>query len=412
MANVVTQWRTGYTPGDWLALAGPTTLVVLDPAGAELGDVEMLWADVVAAATAGEVVARVARLDRGRAQSLLVVFWDSDGLRTLTRGDVTLVDTVDGQTVAGATDELITWHEQGLGRVRDVTVQLGGPAVPGPVLPLVVGAARVSGLRLDARAEAVVTSPQGAPGIFGVVDDRAGSAPAPAVEPDDGTAPLPPGVPDPEAHSSVDGEETEDTGPLDLDAPTLRTSPDLAREEMENGATELMPAQAEDATALAPAQPPATGPTVPAALCSAGHPNPPYAEGCWVCGAAVPPQEPRSVPRPVLGRLRVPDGSALDLDRPVVIGRAPSAAGVPGEQPRLLAVPSPSHDISRTHVLVAPEGWQILVTDLGSTNGTTVVTPGPGVDRVALQPGQALSVAVGTLVELGDGVAVLIDAAQ
>ncbi len=123
----------------------------------------------------------------------------------------------------------------------------------------------------------------------------------------------------------------------------------------------------------------------------------------------LPPPEP--VGPPVLARLRAPDGSSVDLDRPVLIGRAPSAAGFENSQPHLLTVLSPSQDISRTHVLVAPDGDVIVVTDLHSTNGTTVVRPGPGVEREALPSGQSVGVEVGTVLELGDEVAILVDAA-
>ena len=75
----------------------------------------------------------------------------------------------------------------------------------------------------------------------------------------------------------------------------------------------------------------------------------------------------------------------------------------------LLTVTSPSHDISRTHLLVSPDDWEIRLTDLHSTNGTIIVRPGPGVERLQLQPGEPYAVVAGTVVELGDGVAVLVD---
>ena len=123
----------------------------------------------------------------------------------------------------------------------------------------------------------------------------------------------------------------------------------------------------------------------------------------------LPPPEPEGPA--AIARLRAPDGSTVDLDRPVLIGRAPSDAGFENSQPHLLTVLSPSQDISRTHVLVAPEGDVIVVTDLHSTNGTTVVRPGPGVEREALPSGQSVGVEVGTVLELGDEVAILVDAA-
>ena len=76
-----------------------------------------------------------------------------------------------------------------------------------------------------------------------------------------------------------------------------------------------------------------------------------------------------------------------------------------------MTVPSPNHDISRAHLEVAPDGWQIVVTDLNSTNGTILVRPGGG-DRQQLAPGKPVPVQVGSVIELGDGVSVLIDFPQ
>jgi hypothetical protein len=203
------------------------------------------------------------------------------------------------------------------------------------------------------------------------------------------------------------------------DGLTQRTSPptveevvDPARYEMENGDTELMapsPAQpiSDELVASAPGRP--GTPLVQAAICLSGHPNPPYAERCALCGAPVPPQSTQLVPRPILGILRSPDGASTPIDRPILVGRAPVQRDDLTEVPELMRVPSPGQDISRTHLMVSPDEWEILLTDLHSTNGTVIVRPGPGVDRLRLQPGEPMAVAVGTVVELGDGVAVLVD---
>jgi pSer/pThr/pTyr-binding forkhead associated (FHA) protein len=77
----------------------------------------------------------------------------------------------------------------------------------------------------------------------------------------------------------------------------------------------------------------------------------------------------------------------------------------------LLTVPSPSHDISRTHLEVVPDGWRILVRDLHSTNGTVLLAP-DGVTRRPLPPGESVPVPLGSVLELADGIAVLLDLAQ
>jgi len=76
-----------------------------------------------------------------------------------------------------------------------------------------------------------------------------------------------------------------------------------------------------------------------------------------------------------------------------------------------MTVPSANHDISRTHLEVAPAGWQIVVTDLNSTNGTVLVRHG-AVDRQQLAPGEPVPAQLGSVIELGDGVSVLIDFPQ
>jgi hypothetical protein len=72
-----------------------------------------------------------------------------------------------------------------------------------------------------------------------------------------------------------------------------------------------------------------------------------------------------------------------------------------------MAVHSPGHDISRTHVEVAPEGWQVVATDLNSTNGTVLIRPG-GYERQQLAPGDQVPVQPGSVLELGNGVAITV----
>jgi hypothetical protein len=116
--------------------------------------------------------------------------------------------------------------------------------------------------------------------------------------------------------------------------------------------------------------------------------------------------------RPALGsaapavapaRMVLSTGVVVDLDRAVLVGRAPQVARVTNrELPRLVTVPSPQQDISRTHAEVRAEGDVVLVTDLDSTNGVHVARPGQGARR--LHPGEPSVVDPGEVVDLGDGV--------
>ncbi|GMA91717.1 FHA domain-containing protein [Homoserinibacter gongjuensis] len=72
----------------------------------------------------------------------------------------------------------------------------------------------------------------------------------------------------------------------------------------------------------------------------------------------------------------LPTGAREPLEEALVLGRSPSVSGVPGGQlPRLVTLSSGDQDISRSHVRIALEGGTVVVTDLHSRNGTTIVLP-------------------------------------
>jgi hypothetical protein len=156
-----------------------------------------------------------------------------------------------------------------------------------------------------------------------------------------------------------------------------------------------------------PAEPPPG--SVLAVLCPVGHPNAPHTLACRLCGQLIGRPEPVPVPRPVLARIRLTTGEVVDVDRPVVIGRAPYASSVAAsDPPRLVTVPSPNQDISRAHAQIRAADWQLVVSDLHSTNGTTVRPPGRAPQR--LHPGQEMVVEPGWAVDLGDGVSFVVEA--
>ncbi|MEK8225706.1 FHA domain-containing protein [Oerskovia sp. M15] len=98
------------------------------------------------------------------------------------------------------------------------------------------------------------------------------------------------------------------------------------------------------------------------------------------------PGDAHLVTRPSLGRLTLSNGQVVELDRPVVLGRRPrTTRAQSNDLPRLVAVPSPEQDISRSHVEIQLEGWHVLVCDLNTTNGTTLHRPGQPPRR--LHPG-------------------------
>ncbi len=135
-----------------------------------------------------------------------------------------------------------------------------------------------------------------------------------------------------------------------------------------------------------------------------GHEPTPYAPP----GIPGQPQAPSVVSRPV-ARLVLSTGESVEVDRAVIIGRAPEARRFPStEQPRLVTVASPQQEISSTHLEIRPgsgaDHGSAVATDLGSTNGTVLVQPGlPPED---LQAGIATQLIPGAIIDLGDGVTI------
>jgi len=138
---------------------------------------------------------------------------------------------------------------------------------------------------------------------------------------------------------------------------------------------------------------------VVAAKCPSGHLTPAYAGRCRVCGQPLPPQQPFEAPRPSLGTLRLSNGDLVPLERGVIMGRNPHLPpGYTGEQPNLIKLADPEKDISSQHLEVSLDFWHVLVTDLGSTNGTEVVLPGQ--PPVRLTPNDPMMIEPGTRVIL------------
>jgi hypothetical protein len=138
-------------------------------------------------------------------------------------------------------------------------------------------------------------------------------------------------------------------------------------------------AEADQGTGAAPAAPP-DAPTrsseVRAVRCPDGHANPPTATTCRLCRCEITDPTVVVVPRPVVARLVFGSGLVVDVDRPQLVGRRPTTPPEADEIPNLVTIPSPDGDLSRAHTAVRLEGWDVLVEDVGSTNGTEVRLPG------------------------------------
>lgn len=143
------------------------------------------------------------------------------------------------------------------------------------------------------------------------------------------------------------------------------------------------------------------GPTVLAISCPAGHITSPYLERCRVCDAVVDTSTPREISRPTLGVLVLPTGEKVTLDRDVILGRAPHAKQVDAAtKPHEIKLADPG--VSRSHVQITLNGWDVVARDLGSSNGTELVLPGG--KPLKLRPDEDYLVEPGSSIVLAEDV--------
>lgn len=140
---------------------------------------------------------------------------------------------------------------------------------------------------------------------------------------------------------------------------------------------------------------------VDAKVCVNGHANAPTAATCAVCAELLSPGAHTvvHVPRPSLGRLLLDDGELVPLDQELLVGRNPDVDRDPARA-GLRRVRTLGEKVSRSHLEVRFQGWDVLVADLGSTNGTFVVAHAGG-EVVALEPGRPQLIDPGAVVYFG-----------
>jgi hypothetical protein len=141
-----------------------------------------------------------------------------------------------------------------------------------------------------------------------------------------------------------------------------------------------------------------TAPTVLAVSCPLGHLTPPASPQCRVCHQRVAPQEPRRVDRPPLGGLRLPTGEVVPLDRGVILGRKPAPAQDSTDWPHLVHLPADHSFVSRRHLQIELDGWDVVARDLDSRGGTTIAPPGREPQRMTA--GDAYVLEAGTVLDM------------
>jgi hypothetical protein len=372
-----------YRPGDWFGIVGERAVVILPPT--EKARVAALWELVDGGA--GFDVTLDALISGGlRDLPAFVLVSTGEGeTRVVIRGPARAEFRVAGKTIELEGSHATTWVERSLLDVERMSIVLHHDALNSPrddVPSYVVdgGLFRIS--RLD-------ESPAHE-GPDEVADEPAYEREFPLVE------------------------EGDDEQPEGVEDDVVVRSP---------SPPDWIPAPPSPAVTLPP--PPVAPPVLPPMPDSPpteAYLQVPVAEsdhdgdtltGAWEPAPAEPPGIPGQLPAPdvtvPVARLVISNGDVVDVDRAIVIGRAPEARRFNDtEQPRLVTVPSPHLEISSTHIEIRPgagaDHGSAVVTDLGSTNGTVLVQPGLGPEDLA--PGVAVQLIPGALIDLGDGVTI------
>lgn len=105
---------------------------------------------------------------------------------------------------------------------------------------------------------------------------------------------------------------------------------------------------------------------------------------------------PARLPQVKQLRLTTDDGAERVVDRAVVIGRNPSAPGTEV----LFVMKDDTRSVSKTHLMIDGTGEDITVTDLGSTNGSTILREDGS--RENLVPNSPTVLPTGAQLTLGD----------
>lgn len=136
--------------------------------------------------------------------------------------------------------------------------------------------------------------------------------------------------------------------------------------------------------------------------CTAGHFNDPRVPYCTGCGMSMVQvtSPPQPGVRPPLGVLVLDDGTTYPLDQGYVLGRDPARDELVGEgryRPLALGMEG---SVSRVHARIDIDGWDVVLTDTGSTNGTYVWSEPDG-QWFSVPPTRPVVIRPGTWVRIG-----------
>ena len=375
--------QTIYRSGRWYVIVLPGAVVALEPS-VSANVVTLLWERMpqqTTLATAIDILASDTGGDFAALPSFVAAVAEEAGVRIALRGEVTArVGSVTGsEEFSGA--EVTTWNERFVShasRVHLALEQVQDEAAL-PVHGGVVRAAEVDA-ELEFVGEATTIS---APGE---VPRRGDPDPSPAEPADVPVVSEPADVPVVSEVTMTPTEVTLAPSTEDVD-------------------------QLWGATVHSAPEPPPAPVSEPGILSEGDH------DGATIASSqlrALRQQSPSEQDAPTAllpvtpgstGLIRVSTGQVVTLDRTVIIGRRPRSTRASGANlPHLIAVDSPQQDISRSHLEIRPEGDTVVVIDMHTTNGSTLLRP--GADPIRLHPGEQTLVLSGDVVDLGDGVKV------
>ncbi|MCL2543938.1 MAG: FHA domain-containing protein [Nocardioidaceae bacterium] len=287
--------------------------------------------------------AAVAPHERG-----LAVFLDGDV--TLTYGD----ERVSGGESLAWVERLVPWP------LEELSIVLGDAAAP----------SAGSCFRLDAGVvpAAALTITDEAPDAGAEADQH----PEADAEPDAGVvaadAPLPE-VPDADEQEQPEPAQAEAVDQDETETAVLPVEPVEPADEAAAPAAE--PAD----EAAAPAVEAGDGDTVRGIYCPNDHFNDPRQLFCVICSANLVQRSLDLVdgPRPSLGVLAMDDGSSYPADGSYLLGRDPASdPRVDDGDYRGLPVVDDTNQVSRVHARIELRGWDVVLVDNESTNGTFV----------------------------------------
>ncbi|MCK3768741.1 FHA domain-containing protein [Microbacterium aerolatum] len=422
--------QTTYRPGDWNVLVAPGALIALSPdAPAEL--VSTLWERQQSGGDLAAVIDALTDHAAGSFEAVLpfaAVVLEGPDARIAVRGEVTASVTGPDGEESFTGSNVTTWSERFVAGASRLAVTVG-EADAGASLPITGGVVRASGATAEIES-ADVTEPDSAiaapVALAAPADDAAAlddaltedasveespveeaAVESPIEEPPVEESPI--GESDAEAEPPT-AEIPETPAPIDdaVDGATL-TPDEVTYATDADEFDQLFGATVASQKPPVPPDPPVPpAPPVPAGDHDGETISVSEARALRQNAPAADPDAPTAV-LPVIssasGRIRVSTGQVVTLDRTVIIGRKPRSTRASGaDLPHLVAVDSPQQDISRSHLEIRPEGDTVVVVDLHTTNGSTLLRP--GADPLRLHPGEQTLVLSDDVVDLGDGVTV------